>query len=184
MIKYEIGNLVKSDCDVIIHGCNCFHTMGSGIAKEIKEDYPAAYAADKVTSWGGISKLGKISYIDIRNKYFPDKKIRVVNAYTQYKYGREEGKVYADYDAIQSALQKVNDMFPVEFFPNIKIGMPKIGAGLAQGDWTIIEAIINKVFSSRTVYVYSLNTLNEIGNTVDIKKSLSDYKDVLKKIYK
>ena len=37
----------NGEFDVIIQGCNCFHTMGAGIAKYIKQDFPEAFAADK-----------------------------------------------------------------------------------------------------------------------------------------
>lgn len=40
------------DFDVIIHGCNCQNTMGAGIAKSIKKQFPAAYDADLVTAKG------------------------------------------------------------------------------------------------------------------------------------
>ncbi len=38
--------------DVIIHGCNCFCTMGAGIAKGIKTQFPEAYRADQRTRKG------------------------------------------------------------------------------------------------------------------------------------
>ncbi len=47
--------------DVIIHGCNCFCTMGAGIAKAIREQYPAAYEADLATEKGNRGKLGSYS---------------------------------------------------------------------------------------------------------------------------
>lgn len=28
--------------DVIVHGCNCRHAMGAGIAKQIKDSFPEA----------------------------------------------------------------------------------------------------------------------------------------------
>lgn len=31
--------------DVIIHGCNCFCTMGAGIAKAIRQEFPEANAS-------------------------------------------------------------------------------------------------------------------------------------------
>jgi hypothetical protein len=34
--------------------------------------------------------------------------------------------------------------------------MPKIGAGLAGGDWEKIEEIINSVFDKRDIFVYEL----------------------------
>ena len=36
--------------DVIVHGCNCRHAMGAGIAKQIKDSFPEAWAADLATS--------------------------------------------------------------------------------------------------------------------------------------
>lgn len=34
---------------VILHGCNCFCTMGAGIAKYLKQNYPLVYTVDKVS---------------------------------------------------------------------------------------------------------------------------------------
>ena len=55
-----IALALAGEFDVIIHGCNCQHTMGAGIAKQIKSHFPAAYAADCATPKGA-SKLGQIS---------------------------------------------------------------------------------------------------------------------------
>ena len=44
--------------DVVVHGCNCRHTMGAGIAKQIRERWPEAWHADqrvKDPKLGGIS---------------------------------------------------------------------------------------------------------------------------------
>lgn len=183
MIKYVSGNLVTSDCDVIIHGCNCFHTMGGGIAREISDTYPEAYEADKKTAYRDRRKLGTISYCRTINKNFPEKPLYIINAYTQYDFGRREGSVYVDYDAVRSSLEKVNDMFsPKVFGETFKIGLPKIGAGLAQGDWNILEKIVNEAFSGRTVYVYQLDTMRELNTKVNIKNSLSEYNNTLKEI--
>jgi O-acetyl-ADP-ribose deacetylase (regulator of RNase III) len=47
------GNLIKhaleGKFDVVIHGCNCSCTMGAGIAKSIKDQFPEAYQADLIT---------------------------------------------------------------------------------------------------------------------------------------
>ena len=41
------GDLIKlaqaGEFDVIVQGCNCFNTMGSGLAKQIKAEIPEAY---------------------------------------------------------------------------------------------------------------------------------------------
>ena len=154
MIEYIKGNLVESDCDVIIHGCNCFNNMGAGIAKAIKETYRDAYETDLATVYGDKNKLGTFTYAKMKNKFFPDKDIFVINAYTQYTYGRKDGEIYANYDAIRSVMIRINDFFQDTHDTQFKIGMPRIGCGLARGDWNIVSGIINEVFGSRKVYVY------------------------------
>ena len=116
--------------DVIVHGANCFCTMGSGIAKQIKEQFPEAYEADCKTTKGDILKLGSYTYRKARHYDFI-----IVNGYTQYNYGTDSPK--ADYEAITLVMRKINFNFKGR-----TIGMPKIGAGLAGGDWDRIKKII------------------------------------------
>ena len=80
------GDLIKlaleGNFDVIIHGCNCFGTMGAGIAKTIKAEFPEAYKADLATEKGDKSKLGTYSTAKVtKNGHV----ITVVNAYTVTK---------------------------------------------------------------------------------------------------
>ena len=117
--------------EVIIHGCNCLCNMGSGIALTIKNKYPAVYEADLATKKGDKQKLGTYTFAKVGN----DSEFIVVNAYTQYAYSRD--KVDVDYDAIRQVFRKIK-----QDFPGKKIGYPLIGAGLAGGDWNIIESII------------------------------------------
>jgi len=43
-MKIVEGDLIKmalgGEFDLIVHGCNCFCTMGAGIAKTIREYFP------------------------------------------------------------------------------------------------------------------------------------------------
>jgi O-acetyl-ADP-ribose deacetylase (regulator of RNase III) len=162
MIIYENGDLIKSDCDIIAHGCNCFHRMKSGIAKQIVEKYPMAAMADEMnTEFGDPSKLGNITFCEYYEESIKSFRY-IINCYTQYRYGREEGVVYADYDAIRECMYKLKSLAKEH---NCKLGIPKIGAGLAKGDWNIISKIIEDIFSDYDIYVYSLNTEKEINKT-------------------
>ncbi|MCX2680146.1 macro domain-containing protein [Galbibacter sp. EGI 63066] len=130
------GDLIElaldGEFDLIVHGCNCFCTMGAGIAKTIKLKFPKAYEADLKTGKGDRPKLGKLSFAEIE---LPNGKLTVVNAYTQYHW-RGSGRK-ADYDAIREAFKKIK-----ESFSGLRIGYPAIGAGLAGGDWNVISKII------------------------------------------
>lgn len=64
-----------------------------------------------------------------------DRRLAVVNAYTQFNYGRGR---HADYQAIRDAFAAVK-----RTFGGRRIGYPRIGAGLAGGDWSVIASIID-----------------------------------------
>jgi len=136
MINSEVtGDLLKcaeeGRYDLIVHGCNCFHTMGAGIAKQIKKQYPGAYLVDiSHTIKSDSSKLGFYTFYD--TGYF-----LIVNAYTQYDF---RGRNNVDYRAIRTVFARLNRDYAGKM-----AGIPMIGAGLAGGDWGRIAAIINQV---------------------------------------
>lgn len=135
-MKIIEGDLIKlsvnGEFDLIVHGCNCFCTMGAGIAKGIKDAFPEAYEADLDTEPGLKDKLGTISVAEVIRG---DNKITVVNGYTQYSPGGSG--ILVDYDAVRSVFQEIKQRFS-----GLRIGYPMIGAGLARGDWGIISEII------------------------------------------
>ena len=152
MILYKDGNLLKmaenGDFDVIGHCANCFNTFGAGIALQIKNKFPEAYAADCATKKGDEFKLGSITDAEIKRN---DKEFIIVNLYGQFDYtGRRSGKMDLDYDALRSALKLMKTKYSGKRF-----GLPKIGSLLAGGDWSIIAKIIEEEF--RGEYVTIIN---------------------------
>ncbi|MCL1125969.1 macro domain-containing protein [Shewanella surugensis] len=134
-VKGDLLKLAKEgQFDVIIHGCNCFCTMGAGIAKQIKLTFPDAYSADLKTEQGNRAKLGTYSSANLVNVNY---QLVIVNAYTQYHW---HGKgVKADYDAIEHVFTLIK-----QDFSGLRIGYPLIGARLAGGDWERIAPIIDE----------------------------------------
>ena len=141
MITEITGDLIlqAKDFDVIVHGANCFCTMKSGIAKQVVLHFPEAQQVDLQTVKGDWKKLGTITFTNSTNPV-------VVNAYTQYEFGRD--KRNCDYDAVRSCMVKLR-----ENFSGKAIGLPQIGAGLAGGDWAIIKNIIVEELSSENVTI-------------------------------
>lgn len=135
MVKHVVGDLVRDShlYQVIGHGCNCFCTMGAGIAPQIKARFPEAYEVDCETEAGDIAKLGTITYTKIQNAPV------VVNLYSQYGYARQHGQMNLDYKALRKALRKMK-----ETFTGKTMALPWIGAGLAGGDWNVILGIIEE----------------------------------------
>lgn len=148
MLKVVDGNLLTSDCDVIIHQANCFGKMGAGIAKQIVKKYPEAGKADLGFSVpvGGKDRLGKYS------SYTAPNGVTIVNMYSQYHWGR--GKKQTSYSDMKQALTSI-----LKEVEGNKIGVPfKIGCGLAGGDWRIVSKLIDDVSTElrKEVYAYKL----------------------------
>lgn len=137
-MKTKHGDLIQlalaGEFDVIVHGCNCFCTMGAGIAKTIKQKFPQAYQADLETPKGEASKLGSISQATVTTS---NGELVVVNGYTQFNWKGRGRK--ADYEAIRKVFKAIKASFS-----GLRIGYPAIGAGLAGGDWTVIANIIEE----------------------------------------
>lgn len=150
MITYINKDIFLGDDRIIVHGCNCFCTMGAGIALQIKNKYNAAYIADKLTTPGDLQKLGTYTKGDcVRN----GQPLTIVNLYTQYDTAAQgDGSPPFVYTAFERGLHKV-----LKDYPTQTMGMPKIGAGLAGGDWKVIERIINTVSGNRNINVYVID---------------------------
>lgn len=136
MTRHTTGNLIDlaedGDFDVIVHGCNCFNTMGGGIAREIRERYPDASRVDSQTIRGDYNKLGTFTKVDIAQQ---GRVFTIVNAYTQYK--MSNGEDVFEYTAFQLILEKL-----AYLYGGRRIGLPYIGMGLAGGDRDLILAMI------------------------------------------
>lgn len=65
-----------------------------------------------------------------------DSRFVVVNAYTQFGFGG--AGVQVDYDAVASAFARI-----AHRYGDLRIGYPRIGAGLAGGDWGLISELID-----------------------------------------
>jgi len=137
-MKTVVGDLLQlalgGHFDVIIHGCNCFCSMGAGIARAIKLEFPEAFSADANTKKGDKSKLGSYSHATVNRD---GHSITIINGYTQYNYSGRS--VLVDYKAVSTLFAELKKEYPGK-----RLCYPKIGAGLAGGDWNIISAIIDK----------------------------------------
>jgi O-acetyl-ADP-ribose deacetylase (regulator of RNase III) len=129
------GDLIKlsleGQFDFIVHGCNCFHAMKSGIAGQIAKTFPLAVIVDKHTRYGDRAKLGSWSVAPALSR--SGKTFLIINAYTQYTYSRT--KDVFEYDAFDKFLKSFGAKLVAESEGQGKrVGFPKIGCGLAGGD--------------------------------------------------
>ena len=139
--------------NAIAHGCNCRSTMAAGIAVPMAK----TFGCDKFRmelDGPSILKLGNIDFNcfvlgkngaiwkmeDETSNPQDDPELYVINAYTQNWYGRNHAngnKAPIDYEALTLCMRKLNSICK-----GLRVGLPKIGAGLAGGNWEEIKNII------------------------------------------
>ena len=143
-MRHIDGDLIylmrRGQIDVLIHGCNCQCTMGSGIAAQIRAYWPKVYQVDNdFTHKGKWNKLGTIMPVTVENEI--GETGFIINAYTQFEFGATaDGGRDVNYAAVSECFRRIREIPNIE---NLSIGIPKIGAGLAGGDWDVIEEIID-----------------------------------------
>ena len=149
-LQYQKGDLLASPEPLIAHGCNSQGVMGAGIAAAIKARFPAAFQAYRLHHEMAGLQLGQVIFVDITPS------LTVANAITQATTGTDPQTRYVSYDAIADCMTRI--AAEARFRRIGRVGLPKIGAGLANGDWSIIERIIERqlVASGVTAAVYEL----------------------------
>lgn len=154
-INFYNGDLLKSNCDYICHQVNCQGAMNSGIAKQIRQNYPIVYNQYKGFCEGlndyikySINPethllLGRTQIVPIKiNKDGPIQSI--VNLFAQNRYGYD-GCHYTSYDAFARCLCDLTYKVP----KGSKIGFP-YGIGCVRGGakWPVILALITEYLAA------------------------------------
>jgi O-acetyl-ADP-ribose deacetylase (regulator of RNase III) len=140
-IIYKKSNLLNAEQTFILHGCNAAGVMGAGVAAAIKNRWPKAYTDYKDTYNSCGLELGSIIW-----SAQPDGKT-ILHGITQKTYGRQG--VHVSYWAVTQIFSSLNGIIVDQ-----QVAMPKIGAGLAGGDWDVIAAIIENCVKTYQPVVY------------------------------
>ena len=142
-MSHRSGNLLSVQEGIIVHGCNAQGVMGSGVAAAVRETYPGAYEAyrelyQKAKNAGFKDiPLGRIAWFRVSEA----PKLAIANAITQQYYGRDPNVRYVDYGAIEESFGRIAKVAREH---NLAVHYPLIGAGLANGDWSILADIIDR----------------------------------------
>lgn len=146
--KYIKGDITETELKYIAHGVNCQNAMGSGVAKalftkwpEVKREYHSFNEG-----WLPTDLVGKVDWIHSDDATL-DKVI--LNCYTQLNYGYD-GARYVNYAAIMMCFEEI-----AKELEGSIIAIPKIGCGLAGGNWTFMEQLINDTVADKIeIWVY------------------------------
>jgi O-acetyl-ADP-ribose deacetylase (regulator of RNase III) len=151
--KYIVGDITQTELKYIAHGVNCQNKMGSGVARALYEKFPSVKEKYHTfcTNTRLSARLGIVQIAPVEN----DKTI--INMFTQLNYGYD-GKRYVNYAAISKCFKSLVGQITEP------IAIPKIGCGLAGGDWKFVEQLINDtVGDDLEIWVYELEAPKSSG---------------------
>jgi len=144
---------------VIVHCVNDIGAWGAGFVLALREAWPKAEEAYR--SWShnkedpqieetGSRQLGEVQFVLVGPKLW------VASLVGQIGVGRgDDGRPPVRYDAIRTGLIKINRFCRIH---EATVHMPRMGSGLAGGNWTAIEQTVQAELAGKgvTVTVYDL----------------------------
>ena len=146
MIEFVKGDIFTTDFEVIAHGCNCAGGFGAGIAAVIARIHPNARSEYlkkfKKEGW----TPGQVQMVAIGNNKF------IANCGTQKHY-LPRGRDLFEYEAFKDVCKTLKKHCLEK---NLRLALPKIGAGLAGGDWNRILKIMEEELDGVVVRIYEL----------------------------
>ena len=123
---------------------------GGAFARSLRDEYPGAQEQFRTWARDGAENLGlgSVHIADV------DEGLAVATMVAQRGYGASKGPRLR-YDALRVALQRVAHEAQAR---DATVHMPRIGAGMAGGDWTVIAELIDSELAANAVrvVVYSL----------------------------
>lgn len=157
-------NYVKGDATapegsgnkILVHCCNDIGAWGAGFVLALNKKWIGV--SQRYTHWyreGYISpgvldrlELGKVQLVVVEHN--KRHRLVVANLIGQEGVGGYQGRPSIRYDAIDLGLQRVKNYAETNFS---SVHMPRMGCGLAGGDWRVIEALIQKNLTDHGIQV-------------------------------
>lgn len=159
MLKERVGDLMALQEGILVHGCNCQGKMGAGFALSVKLQWPDVYASYMELNAQGRLRLGATQvtcssryrgpealyeWVDSSSSQLPPSLV-VVNAMTQFWYGREKGVKYLSEPALFAVFARVRGLALASGLP---VHFPPIGSVLAGGAWETNQKIIESALGA------------------------------------
>lgn len=154
VLNIKLGtDLLKEKTHVLIHGCNCYNTMGAGIAKVLREKYPSIYIKDK--DFLKENNIPSILKEDLKNEdenVREERRKKILGKFSFYKLNnRKDDEPFYIFNLYSQLTYFDNERFSLKAFDNglndiikfllkerknngvIKISMSRIGMSLGRG---------------------------------------------------
>jgi hypothetical protein len=153
MITHLTGDATRPAATpaLIMHVCNDVGAWGRGFVLALSARWPEPEMAFRLQTQ---RPLGDVEIVRVEPTSTPFDVV-VANMVAQRGISRSEiGQPPIRYDALSECLIKVDRWLSPN--PQYTVHAPRIGCGLAGGEWVIIKVLINRYLPKREVYIYDL----------------------------
>lgn len=144
-VKGDATQPVGQGPKVLVHVCNDLGKWGKGFVLALSKRWSEPEAAYRTLSQNGSLKLGEVQFVRVAAD------ITVANLIGQRgvaRRGRTDPPIR--YDAVRLGLQRVAEEAKAH---HASVHMPRIGTGLAGGEWHEIESIVHETLIAADVEV-------------------------------
>jgi O-acetyl-ADP-ribose deacetylase (regulator of RNase III) len=159
-IGYLVGDATRpqgTGARIIVHVCNDLGRWGKGFVLALSARWAEPEARYRAWSRGRAEvpfALGQVQFVEVEPALW------VANVLGQHGIRKAGAAPPIRYEAVRSGLATVAQFAQVH---NATIHMPRIGTGLAGGDWETISQLIREELCARdipvTVYEWAVNAL-------------------------
>lgn len=150
MISYLKGDVTSPKGfgpRIVAHICNDRGGFGKGVALAVANRWPDAKVYYKRWYASDDFKLGRIQVVSVEQGLW------VANMVAQQGYKTASNPEPLCYESLRGCLVELAAEAEIH---EATICMPRIGTGLAGGDWDVIEPLIRETLGNQDVYVYDL----------------------------
>jgi len=150
MIRYVTGDATSPADDgtkIIAHVCNDIGGWGRGFVVALSKQWPAPESSYRAWAAKGLDlpfELGQVQFVEVNEDTW------VANMIGQHKTAVIDGVPSVRYEAIETALIRVAEFAQSK---SASVHMPRIGCGLAGGNWEQVEESILRALCERSVSV-------------------------------
>lgn len=151
----------QNGCSVIVpHVCNNIGAFGAGFVAAINKHYPIVKENYQLLSPQFLKQnLGYTQFVEVAHNKTYDYKIIFANMIAQNGVLSNNNQRPLDYFALVKCMSSVNRYIENNFLNDSRppqIHCPKFGCGLAGGNWSLIENLIEDIWHNQVVFVYSI----------------------------
>ena len=156
-LHYVVGDATHpvntaSKKHVITHCCNDIGAWGAGFVLAVDKLSPLPKAKYKAWKEAGSPpmELGMVQVVDLSDK------LAIANLIGQHGIRSSGGEPPIRYDALETALNKLCKRMAgkLHVWNPYDLHMPRIGCGLAGGEWDKVEEILLRVAREYSVHIY------------------------------